>query len=77
MTSRISGLTPLDYFLWDYLKDRVYKTKPQSLEELWQRIQDECDNIPAEYLANAIERFYNRLGYCQEVDEKQFENLLK
>ena len=58
--ARSPGMTPLDYFLWGYLKDRVYKTKPRSLQELRQRIQDEYDNIPAEYLANAIERFYNK-----------------
>ena len=75
--ARSPDMTPLDYFLWGYHNDRVYKTNPRSLKELRQRIQDECDNMPAEYLANAIERFYNRLGYCQEVDESQFENLLK
>jgi len=26
--ARSPDLTPLDYFLWDYLKDRVYRTKP-------------------------------------------------
>lgn len=74
--ARSPDLTPMDFFLWGYLKDRVFKTKPQNVEEMRQRIQDECDNIPAEYFVNAIESFYNRLGYCQEANGEQFEHLL-
>jgi len=29
-------LSPLNYFLWDYLKGKVYVTKPRNLEELRQ-----------------------------------------
>jgi len=74
--ARSSDLNLLDYFLWAYLKDRVYKTKPQNLQ-LRQRILDKCAIIPAEYFVNAIRSFYNRLGYCQEVNGEQFEHLLK
>lgn len=70
-------MTPLDYFLWGYLKDRVYKTKPQNLDELRQRIIDECTSIPAEHFGNSINSFYHRLGYCQETEGHQFEHLLK
>jgi hypothetical protein len=27
-------LTPCDFYLWESLKDKVYKTNPHSLEEL-------------------------------------------
>jgi len=75
--ARSPDLSPLDYFLWSYFKDKMYKNKPPNLQKLRQRILDECDIIPAEYFANAIRSFYNRLGYCQEVNEEQFEHLLK
>ena len=75
--ARSPDLTPLDYFLWGYLKDRVYKTKPQNLDELRQRIIDECTLIPAEHCRNSINSFYHRLGYCQETEGHQFEHLLK
>ncbi|XP_058808948.1 uncharacterized protein LOC131674347 [Phymastichus coffea] len=32
--ARSPDLTPLDYFLWDYLKNKVYATKPNNIEEL-------------------------------------------
>lgn len=75
--ARSPDLTPHDFFLWGYLKGRVYKTRPRNLQELQQRIQDECDVIPAEYFRNAIDSFYNRLAYCQEVNGALFEHLLK
>lgn len=74
--ARSPDLTPLDFFLWGYLKDRVFKTKPLTLNELRQRILDECAMIPEQYFTHCIESFYHRLAYCQEVDGKQFEHLL-
>ena len=31
---RSCDLTPLDYFLWDYVKDQVYADNPQFIEAL-------------------------------------------
>lgn len=73
---RSPDLTALDYFLWGYLKDRVYRTKPQNLVDLRQRIIDEIALIPINVLENVTASFYNRLGYCQEVFGQNFEHLL-
>lgn len=73
--ARSPDLTPLDYFYWGYLKDRVFRTKPQNLDELRQRIIDESALIPTEMIQNAINAFYHRLAYCQEVNGEQFEQL--
>ncbi|XP_014487594.1 PREDICTED: uncharacterized protein LOC106751251, partial [Dinoponera quadriceps] len=73
--ARSPGLTPLDYFCWGYLKDRVYKTKPQNLDKLQQRIVNESALIPTEIIKKAVGAFYHRLGYCQEVNGEQFEHL--
>ncbi|GFW82214.1 DUF4817 domain-containing protein [Trichonephila clavipes] len=32
---RSCDLTPLDYFLWGYVKSLVYADKPQTLETIW------------------------------------------
>ncbi|EFN79592.1 hypothetical protein EAI_04836, partial [Harpegnathos saltator] len=47
---RLPDLSPNDYFLWGHLKDRVYKTKPQNLDDLRNRILDEAVLIPADYI---------------------------
>lgn len=74
--ARSPDLTPLDFFLWGYLKGQVYKTKPGNLEELRRRITQETEAIPREMIRNAVHSFYNRLGYCQEVNGQHFEHLL-
>jgi len=73
---RSPDLAPLDYFLWGYLKDRVYKTNPQNLDELRHRIVQEVALIPRDVIRNAVQSFYNRISYCQEVNGEQFEHLL-
>jgi hypothetical protein len=30
--------TPLDFFLWGYVKDRIYATKMRDFRDLWARI---------------------------------------
>ena len=42
-------LTPPDFFLWGYLKNRIYANpKPSDLEQLMANIQREIQNIPRE-----------------------------
>lgn len=51
--ARSPDLTPLDFFLWGYLKSKVYATPPQSLQELRNRIIQVCRDIPVEIIQNA------------------------
>ncbi|GAB1867348.1 Transposable element Tc3 transposase [Camponotus japonicus] len=69
-------MTPLDFFLWGYLKEQVYKTKPTNIEELKQRITDEMSLITVDMLRNVRDSFQLRLVYCQAVEGRQFEHLL-
>ena len=36
--ARLPDLSPLDYFLWGYLKCKVFATKPSDINELKRRI---------------------------------------
>ncbi|EFN89906.1 hypothetical protein EAI_00959, partial [Harpegnathos saltator] len=40
-------LKPLDFFLWGYIKNKVYFTKPRNLDEFQQQIIGECAAIPS------------------------------
>lgn len=73
--ARSPDLTPLDYFLWGYLKSKVYATKPNNLEELRNRIMQEAARIDGAMIRDAVTHFYNRLAFCQEVQGFQFEHL--
>jgi transposase len=50
-------LNPLDYFLWGYLKDRVYANSPHTLEELKGAIKTHIDSIDREVLQPEICNF--------------------
>lgn len=73
---RSPDLTPMDFFLWGYLKSKVFITEPDSLLDLRQRIIDECVAIPRETFSNVRQEISNRLYHCQEVQGRHFEQLL-
>ncbi|CAB3258594.1 unnamed protein product [Arctia plantaginis] len=58
--ARSPDLTVPDFFLWGFLKSRVYVNKPETLEALKDNIRHECKNLSPEVLAevmkNAIKR---------------------
>ena len=74
---RSPDLTPLDYFLWGYLKSVVYKNRPRSLEELRHAIITECQNINPATLRNVKNSFAKRIRACLNQNGSQFEHLLK
>ena len=61
---RSPDLSVCDFFLWGYLKNRVYTTRPRTLDELKQRIQEEIRGIPAEMLQRAMGNLNDRLKEC-------------
>lgn len=74
---RSPDLNPLDFFLWGHLKSVVYRTRPNTLLELEQRIEMEINEIEPQSLENVRNAFIDRLGYCQAVEGFQFEHLIK
>ncbi|KYQ46369.1 hypothetical protein ALC60_14791, partial [Trachymyrmex zeteki] len=55
---RSPDLTPLDFFLWGHLKSVVYKTPPENINDLRQRIVQECRAIPTNTFQNVRSEFY-------------------
>ena len=49
---RSPDITPLDFFLWGYVKDRVYATQVPDLETLKRRITEAIANVTTEMLQN-------------------------
>jgi len=57
-------LTPCNYFLWGYLKTKVFETRPRTIADLKQRTQDEVAAIPVEMLREVMNSFRPRLEEC-------------
>ncbi|GFX60885.1 transposable element Tc3 transposase [Trichonephila clavipes] len=58
---RSCDLTPLDYFLWGYVKSLVYEDKPQTLDHLEDNIRRVIDDIRPQMLEKVIENWTSRL----------------
>ncbi|GFU32271.1 uncharacterized protein TNCV_3834611 [Trichonephila clavipes] len=62
---RSCDLTPLDYFLWGYVKSLVYADKPQTLDHLEDNIRRVIADIRPQMLGKVIENWTSRLDYIQ------------
>ncbi|GFW03677.1 transposable element Tc3 transposase [Trichonephila clavipes] len=60
---RSCDLTPLDYFLWGYVKSLVYADKPQTLDHLEDNICRVIADIRPQMLEKIIENWTSRLDY--------------
>jgi len=61
---RSPDLTMCDFFLWGYLKTRVYGTKPRTLDELKDAIKTEIALIDENVLRRVYSNFLDRLSSC-------------
>lgn len=74
--ARSPDLNPLDFFLWGYLKSKVYSTPIRDLDHLQERITEECQNIPREMLRKVQGNMEKRLNLCLNQNGMHFEHLL-
>ncbi|PSN39958.1 hypothetical protein C0J52_24258, partial [Blattella germanica] len=56
-------LTPLDFFLWGFVKDRVYRV--DDLQVLCQRINDTVRSVSPQMLQNTWREIEYRLDVCR------------
>lgn len=71
---RSPDLTPLDFYLWGKLKENVYRTRPNNVEELKRRITEECELISHQELAKVMNHCQRRLEKCIQVEGGVIEN---
>ncbi|GFW08866.1 uncharacterized protein TNCV_993831 [Trichonephila clavipes] len=58
-------LTPLDYFLWGYVKSLVYADKPQTLDHLEDDIRRVIADIRPQMFEKGIENWTSKLDYIR------------
>ncbi|GFW04975.1 putative LOC100569746 [Trichonephila clavipes] len=69
-------LTPLDYFLWGYVKSLVYADKPQMLDHLEDNIRRVIADIRPQMLEKVIENWTSRLDYIQTSHGSQMPEII-
>lgn len=72
--ARSPDLTPLDFFLWGYLKNKVYAERPfRSIDVLIESIRRNALAIPPQFLRNAVREVHNRTMLCMERNGRHVE----
>ena len=61
---RSCHLTFLDFFLWGYVKDKVYADVPQSIQELKEKIRAVINEIEPQMCGNVMENFMKKACSC-------------
>lgn len=61
---RSCDLTPLDFFLWGYLKSKVYANNPTTTQDLKHNIRNEIEAIDPLILQKVIDNFDIRMLAC-------------
>ncbi|KAJ4433016.1 hypothetical protein ANN_15273 [Periplaneta americana] len=60
---RSPDLTPLDFFLWGYIKDKVYATPIRDLRDLRERIIEAIESIPEDM----VQRAWQEIVHCLDI----------
>jgi len=69
-------LSPLDFYLWGFLKDRVYKPSPTTLKELKANIKREIRGINNETCKAVIDNFKTRCDVVIAQKGRHVEHVL-
>ncbi len=69
---RSPDLNPCDYFLWGYLKSKVYYPAPQTLDELKSNISEEIKKINSDMLKSSILSLRKRCQFLLDNGGAQY-----
>ncbi|KAL7290660.1 hypothetical protein TKK_0015421 [Trichogramma kaykai] len=74
--AKSSDLTPLDFFFWGYIRNKIYVSKPGYSTDLRKRIVHKCADTSPEIIRSFIENFYVHLEICLKIYGGHFEHEL-
>ncbi|KAG4068807.1 hypothetical protein HA402_002498 [Bradysia odoriphaga] len=74
--ARSPDLTPLDFFLWGYVKHQVYQKRPSDIPDLKQRIREVFSLITPEMLQRVQQGIQYRLRLCIDKQGAHIEHVL-
>jgi len=67
---------PPDYFLWGYLKGRVYQNKPRTTDALKANITEEIQAVTADVLARTFQNMARQVQSCLDANSDHFQHML-
>ena len=73
---RLPDSTPLHFFLWAHVKNKIYKTSVDDMPDLKERINNEIKSTSNDTLSNVFSNILKRMNLCISLDGNHFEHLL-
>lgn len=73
---RSPDLTPLDFYLFGNLKNKIFKNRLHNLNELQEAIVQEISNITQDELQRVFNNLKRRVNICLENNGQHFQHLL-
>lgn len=73
---RSPDLTPCDFFLWGYLKSKVYCNNPRTISALQENIRREINAIPQALCSRVIANMRVRLQECVTRNGRHLEDII-
>ena len=73
--ARSPDLTPLDFFVWGYLKSKIFKTPPGNIQILRERIINEITELSQrpEFIIRSIREMRRRTVLCLQRNGQHVE----
>lgn len=69
-------LNPVDYKIWGFIQERVYRTAIQDTDDLKKRLVEVWSTMPQSVVDNAIDAWRDRLTACVQARGRNFEHYL-
>lgn len=74
--ARSPDLTVCDFWLWGYLKSKVYLNRPHTIQELKENIRNEIRLIPMNMLERVMNNLQNRLEQCVRGEGRHLSDII-
>jgi len=68
-------ISACDFFLWGYLKSKVYVRKPRTVDDLKVSIREEIATVSQEMLVNVMQNFEESLRTCLRQEGRHFSDI--
>ena len=73
--ARSPDLSPLDYFLWGMIKNKIFKRRFHNVDQLRNIIIAEFRSIPCRSIQRALNNIRKRIRLCLEQNGFLFEHI--
>ena len=70
------GSSRESFFIWGYLKSKIYVGKLHTVDDLKVSIREEIATVPQEMLVNVMQNFEERLRTCVRQEGRHLSDII-